>query len=71
MVRYTFMGMAAQSEWAEEACRRRQMASISLVGRVRVLGMSRKEERVLMPGFGIEGAIEGAGGGGGKDDGED
>lgn len=44
------------------------MASISLGGRVRVLGMSRKEESVLMPGLGNSGAIRGAGGGEGKGD---
>lgn len=44
------------------------MASISFGGRVRVLGMSRKEESVLMPGFGSSGTIWGAGGGGGNGD---
>ena len=33
-----------------EAWRSRQIASISLGGRARVLGTSRKDERVLMPG---------------------
>jgi hypothetical protein len=68
MVRYTSKGMVAQRDWVEEACRRRQMASISFGGRVLVLEMSRKEESVLMPGLGISGATRGAGGGGGKGD---
>ena len=46
--------MVAQSEDGFEECRRRQMVSISWEGRARVLSTSMKEERVLMPGGGLE-----------------
>lgn len=63
--------MVAHRELGELAWRRRQMVWISFSGRVRVLGMSRKEERVLMPGgvalISVVGN-RGAGGGGGNGD---
>lgn len=63
--------MVAQRELGVLTWRRRQIVSISFSGRVKVLGMSRKEERVLMPGG--EDLISsvgnrGAGGGGGNGD---
>ena len=44
--------MTAHSERGSEACRRRQIYSISLWGSSRVLGTSMKDERSLMPGGG-------------------
>lgn len=61
----------AQRELGELTWRRRQIASISFSGRVRVLGMSRKEERILMPGgLALISSVgnRGAGGGGGNGD---
>src|SRR5277367_3468228 len=63
--------MVAHREFGELAWRRRQIVSISLLGSVRVLGMSRKEERVLMPrGVALISSVgnRGAGGGGGNGD---
>ncbi len=50
MAAYVAAGMAAQRERGSSMWRMRQMASISFGGSARVLGMSRKEERVLRPG---------------------
>lgn len=47
---YVSSGMVAQMESGLPAWRRRQSASISLGGRVRIFSMSRKELRGLMPG---------------------
>ena len=49
--------MAAQRDRGEEACRSRQIVSISFAGSSRVFGRSRKDERLLRPalGFGILG----------------
>ena len=41
--------MAAHRDCGSEAWRRRQMSSISLMGRERVLGTSRKDDKVLIP----------------------
>lgn len=63
--------MVAHREFGELAWRRRQIVSISLLGSVRVLGMSRKEERILMPGgVALISSVgnRGAGGGGGNGD---
>lgn len=61
--------MVAHRELGELTWRRRQIVSISFSGSVRVLGMSRKEERVLIPGglalISLVGN-RGAGGGGGN-----
>ncbi len=73
---YVGSGITAQSEFGVLTWRRRQIASISLFGRLRVLGMSRKELRVLMPGvvggMGLDcaAASAGVGGGGGGANGE-
>lgn len=73
-------GSMAQREVGEEACRRRQMYSISLGGSARILSRSRYEERVFRPGGAEALLVEddewfarccdgtGAGGGEGKGD---
>lgn len=60
--------MVAHREFGELAWRRRQIVSISLLGSVRVLGMSRKEERVLMPGgVALISSVGNRGAGGGEE----
>lgn len=64
MCAYGIAGITAQREFGDEAWRRRQIISISLAGRSRVLSTSMKEERVFM-GASDDGDLEGGGGGGG------
>lgn len=50
---YVSSGMTAQSERGSEACRRRQMYSTSLFGRLETFSRSRYADRGLMPGAAV------------------
>lgn len=61
------VGMVAQRDCLECACRSRHNAFSSLRGKSIALGISRKDESVLTPGGGLasDGCVCGDGGGGG------